>query len=284
MYSKLPIKIITKRVIPSDPRFSVTHRQELIAGFAQQIFSNSRADFIGAGGIGSEVAEGVCRKGPKEVNFFDHDPVDQTNLNRQHFFARDVGKNKAHCLAANLAPHCHAGTILAGYPFSFEDALALNVDMSATFVVCGVDNNATRVMVSRYYRKLSVPVVFIAVDMLAECGHVFVQETGTAAPCFGCAFPKSLTPRKAPCFVPSSKDILKVVAGLGLYAADSLLMERKRNWNYRRIHLAGYAPDVSLNVERNATCPLCSEQQQGSPVHPQGANRAFAGSCSPYPS
>jgi len=104
-------------------------------------------------------------------------------------------------------------------------------------------------------------------------------------PCFGCAFPRSLSGQRAPCFVPSSKDILKVTAGLGLYAVDSLLMERKRNWNYRRIHLAGYAPDVLLNVERNANCPLCYlKQQQGSPAVGAIPRRAFTGSDSPLPS
>jgi hypothetical protein len=142
------------------------------------------------------------------------------------------------------------------------------MDMSAAFVVCGVDNSEARVAASEYYRRLAIPVIFIAVDLLAECGHVFVQESAPATPCFGCAFPRSLSGRKAPCFVASSKDILKVMAGHCLYAVDSVLMDRKRNWNYRRVHLAGYAPDVLINVERNLNCPLCFRGQQGSPVNP----------------
>jgi len=65
--------------------------------------------------------------------------------------------------------------------------------------------------------------------------------------------------RLAPCFVPAVKDILKVTAGLALYAIDSLLMERNRNWNYRRVHLAGFAPDESAILKRNLECELCGD-------------------------
>jgi len=257
MFSTSPLKIDTEKLSSPDPRFAVTHRQELITGFDQASLTKASGVLIGAGGIGSEIGEGLCRKGVGHLRIFDHDVVEATNLNRQHFFTEDIGENKARCLAHNLAPHCHAGTTLEGHPLSFQDAVALDKDMSATFVVCGVDNSETRVAVSEHYRRLAIPVIFIAVDLLAECGHVFVQESTPTAPCFGCAFPRSLAAIKAPCFVPSSKDILKVTAGLALYAVDSVLMERKRNWNYRRVHLAGYAPDVLIHVERNQKCPLC---------------------------
>lgn len=267
MFSTSPLKITTKPLVPADPRFGVTHRQELITGFNQASLTAATAVVIGAGGIGGEVAEGLCRKGIGTVHIFDHDVVEASNLNRQHFFNEDIGENKARCLAKNLARHCHNGTTLVGYPLSFEDAVALNIHLSTTVVVCGVDNSQCRCAVSRHYRGLT-PTLFIAVDLHAECGHVFVQDTNPAAACFGCAFPKSLAGRKAPCFVPAAKDILKVTAGLGLYAIDSVLMDRRRNWNYRRVHLAGFAPDVLITVEKLADCPLCFLKQQGSSGRP----------------
>lgn len=284
MYSRSPVSVATAVVSPPDPRFAVTHRQELIAGFNQSRLTAAGGILIGAGGIGSELGEGLCRKGVGRLRIFDHDVVEHTNLNRQHFFLSDIGANKAECLARNLAPHCHAGTVLQGYALSFEDATVLGVDLQADFVVCGVDNTEARVAASTHFRRLGIPVVFIAVDLLAECGHVFVQESTTGTPCFACAFPNSLAGRKAPCFVPSAKDILKVTAGLALYAVDSLLMERKRNWNYKLVHLAGYAPDVILTIPANPVCPLCGPQQQGSPRVGPTPPRASMGSHSPYPS
>lgn len=259
------ITITTDPLLPSDPRFSVTHRQELITGFNQARLSAATCVMIGAGGIGSEIGEGLCRKGIGRLVIIDHDVVDSTNLNRQHFFAEDIGLNKARCLAQNLARHCISGTTLEGHAVSFEDAIALGRSLPADVVVCGVDNGHTRVAVSRRYRNRRVPVIFVAVDLLAEAGHTFVQEGYTCSACFGCAFPKTLYGTTAPCFVPASKDILKSVAGFALYAIDSVLMERNRAWNFRRLHLAGYAPDVNAVLEQRPDCPLCSgNQQQGS--------------------
>jgi molybdopterin/thiamine biosynthesis adenylyltransferase len=273
-----PVKIITEKVPSPEPRFSVTHRQELITGYCQEKLTRAAGILIGGGGIGGNIAPGLCRKGLGHLRIFDHDVVEHTNLNRQHFFVADIGQNKACCLARNLAPYCHAGTTLEGWPLSFEDAVAVKMDLSADFVVCGVDNAASRVVVSQYYRPLGTPVIFVNVDMLAESGHVFVQESMATTPCFGCAFPNSLAPRKAPCFVPASMDILMVTAGFALYAIDSVLMDRRRNWNYRRIHLAGFAPGVMLNIERNPQCPLCSKlEQQGSPSVVTAPGRASTG-------
>ncbi len=221
MFSTSPLKIRTEPIKSPDERFPVAHRQELIDGFEQAKLTNARVILIGAGGVGGEMGEGLCHKGVGGLSLFDHDVVEYTNLNRQHFFNKDIGKPKAHCLARNLALHCHAGTTLEGYPYSFQDAEVLNIDLSGSVVVCGVDNSEARVAVSKYYLWRRTPVVFIAVDLLAECGHVFVQESTATSPCFGCAFPNSLAPRHTPCFVPASKDILKVTAGLGLYAIDS---------------------------------------------------------------
>lgn len=286
MYLRSLIRRLVNRVDRSD--LPVTHRQQLIAGFDQSRLSSAKGLLIGAGGIGSEIAEGLCRKGVGCLHLIDHDVVELTNLNRQHFFNRDIGRNKAQRLARNLGRHRVGATSLQGFPISLQDSLALGLDMSAAFVVCGVDNSETRILAARHFRRISVPVVFIAVDHLAECGHVFVQEARVTAPCFGCAFPNSLMPRKMPCFAASSKDILKTMAGYGLYAIDSLLMQRERNWNYRHTHLAGFAPDVLRVIKRDPGCPLCSsdkkEIQQGSPAVGAAPRRGSPGNDSPYPS
>lgn len=244
---------------PNKDIAAVSDRQRLLPDFNQQALEQAKSILIGAGGIGSEISEGLVRKGIGELRIYDHDTIEMSNLNRQHFFKHDIGKNKGVCLAENIAGHATCGTVLHGYGYSFQDAVALEHNLNADIVVCGVDNNAARVAMSKYYRKLEVPVIFIAVDYMAENGYVFVQEPG--GPCFGCAFPNCLEKRKAPCRTPAVKDILKVVAGIALYAIDSLLMNRKRNWNYRNIHLAGFAPSQELMIERKQNCFLCNKNR-----------------------
>lgn len=235
---------------------SVTDRQELVPGFDQSALTGAEGTLIGAGGIGSEVGEALVGKGIGYLRLYDGDTVELSNLSRQYFFRRDIGKLKGPRLARNLAARSTCGTIVEGFGLSFQDAAAAGVFRPGTFAVCGVDNNRTRVDVCRYYLEQGTPVLFIAVDLVAESGYVFVQQPGQA--CFVCAFPNALKPSKLPCRTPAVKDILKVVAGLAVYAVDTLLMPgRKRNWNYRNCHLAGFAPSEQALVERRPDCPVC---------------------------
>ena len=79
-------------------------RQHQISGFDQEIFSAAHALCIGAGGLISNVAPALVRKGIAALTFFDDDRVEPSNLNRQRFFEWDVGRNKALTLVENLQP------------------------------------------------------------------------------------------------------------------------------------------------------------------------------------
>jgi len=57
------------------------------------------------------------------------------------------------------------------------------------------------------------------------------------------------------------KDILKVVAGLSLYTIDSLIMQRKINWNYRLVFMAGYVKEHMIFRIKNPECPVCSQKK-----------------------
>ncbi|MEX0325397.1 MAG: hypothetical protein AB3N33_04850 [Puniceicoccaceae bacterium] len=171
------------------------------------------------------------------------------------FFKKDLGKEKGERLAVNLAQHSFTGSTFQGYPYSFQDAQALGIDLSCDVVVCGVDNGKTRVEVSSYYRSLNIPVVFIALDWVGESGYCFVQAPEEA--CFGCKFPNTMSEKKAPCRTPASVDIVLSTCAFATYAVDSLIMSRKRNWNYREVHLAGFMDDCSIKIAKSDNCSLC---------------------------
>ncbi len=234
---------------------SVFDRHRRLDGYDQERLAAARLLLVGAGGIGSELAYTAVRKGIGQVQLFDSDVVATSNLSRQLFFPRDVGKRKAPCLVRNLAPHATGRTLLDGHACPFQVAIEQALVMPTDMVLCGVDNNAARVAVAQYGLEHELPIVFIAVDRIAEHGYVFVQEPGHA--CFGCLFPDCLTPREAPCRTPAVIDILKAMAGLAMYAVDSLVMEgRPRGWNYCNLHLAGFAPAGPATIQPNCDCPL----------------------------
>ena len=230
-------------------------RQRKIPGFDQEVFSNSSVLCIGAGGIISQIAPTLVRKGIGGITLLDDDIVEASNLNRQRFYIKDIGQNKALALAANLVPECIVETEIQGIPLRLEEAIARGVDLACDVAICGVDNNPARVAASRYFRTLGVPVIFTAVSRDGDHGYVFVQEKD--GPCIGCLFPDMVNDDRYPCpGTPAIADILQAVGSLAVYAVDTLLMKRPRTWNYRRISLSDGALDGGSNVPARQGCRM----------------------------
>ncbi|MCK4549374.1 MAG: sulfur carrier protein ThiS adenylyltransferase ThiF [Candidatus Krumholzibacteria bacterium] len=56
----------------------------------------------GCGGLGSNAAVALVRAGIGRLILVDHDTVEASNLNRQHYFQQDIGNKKVEALAAHL--------------------------------------------------------------------------------------------------------------------------------------------------------------------------------------
>ena len=226
-------------------------RQRKIAGFDQEAFSKSRVICIGAGGLISHIGPTLVRKGIGQITLLDNDVVEASNLNRQRFYINDIGRNKALALTETLWPECIAATEIRGFAFRFEEAIARGIDLGCDVAVCGVDNNPARVAASRYFRGNGTPVIFTGVSRDGDCGYVFVQERD--GPCIGCLYPDMADDDRYPCpGTPAIADILQAVGSLAVYAVDTLLMKRARNWNYRRVCLSdGSSDGVALAAARS---------------------------------
>lgn len=235
-------------------------RQKRVPGFDQAALDRLALAVIGAGGLGGLFVFGAVKKGVGALVIYDGDDVRMSNLNRQLFTPRDLGRNKAVCLARNASRMGFMGTTLTGIPFFFQAAVERRLEQPCDLVFCGVDNDETRAYVARRYRDR--PVVFAAVSEDAGHGYVAVQQPGGA--CFGCFNSRAVNPGAVPeaeggrCpEVPAVFDVLSVVAGLSLYAVDSLVMDRPRLWNFKQVALHGMAPEINAWVERRVACPLC---------------------------
>jgi molybdopterin/thiamine biosynthesis adenylyltransferase len=232
-----------------------TDRQQRLAGFNQAVFSKSRVVCIGAGGLVSQIAPTLVRKGIGSLTILDDDVVEASNLNRQRFYQKDLGHNKAHALAENLLPDCVCATILTAYPLLLEDAIDGGIDLSCDVAICGVDNNPARVAASKHFRRLKTPVIFTAVSADADHGYVFVQEP--TGPCFGCLFPDAVDSRTYACpATPAIADILQAVGALTVYAVDTCLMSRPREWNYRWLRLSNWKWDSGAEIEVRSDCSM----------------------------
>ncbi len=232
-------------------------RQRKIAGFDQEVFSRSNVLCIGAGGIISQIAPTLVRKGIGRLTLLDDDLVEPSNLNRQRFYIKDIGEHKAVALARNLESECIAATEIRGYALRLEDAIASGMDLACEVAICGVDNNPARVVASRYFLAKGIPVVFTAVSRDADHGYIFVQEA--RGPCIGCLFPDMADDDRYPCpGTPAIADVLQAVGALAVYAVDTLLMDRPRAWNYRRISLSDGSSEGSSLVPVRQSCVVCN--------------------------
>jgi len=66
------------------------------------IIQSIQVGIAGAGGLGSNCAQFLVRSGFKKLKIVDFDVVDWTNLNRQFYFADQVGAKKVEALRQNL--------------------------------------------------------------------------------------------------------------------------------------------------------------------------------------
>jgi molybdopterin/thiamine biosynthesis adenylyltransferase len=230
-------------------------RQKRIPDFSQEVFSTSHVLCVGAGGIVSMIAPTLVRKGIGRITLLDDDVVEESNLNRQRFYIKDVGQNKAVALAANLVTECIVETELEGIPLRFEEAIARRTELTCDVAICGVDNNPARVATCQYFRTARIPVIFTAVSVNGDHGYVFVQEKD--GPCIGCLFPDMVNDDRYPCpGTPAIADILQAVGSLAVYAVDTLLMNRARSWNYRGISLADGTLDAVTRIPIREDCRM----------------------------
>jgi molybdopterin/thiamine biosynthesis adenylyltransferase len=235
-------------------------RQSKIAGFNQTVFSSSKVLCIGAGGLISHIAPTLARKGIGALTILDDDVVEPSNLNRQHFYEKDLYQNKALALAQNLQGECIHESLLTGYALCFQQAVDRGIDLGCNVAICGVDNNPTRVAASQYFRQRHLPVIFTAVSADADHGYVFIQEADGA--CFGCLFPDAADSKTYPCpGTPAIADILQFVGALTVYVVDSYLMGRPRTWTYRHVYLSGDMSQACSIVAQRAGCAGCCREK-----------------------
>lgn len=253
------VRFLTSGLDPRHPgEQPVYDRFERIPGANQHALRQARIVMIGCGGLGSECGHGLIRKGIGELHLCDHDIVELSNLSRQKFGEEDLGKNKALCLARNLAHEATARSLIVGHAATFQEVVERNMNTRCSVAIVGVDNNLTRVYVARHYFLRRIPVIFTAVDRDACRGYVFVQDSKPGTPCFLCLFPDAKHDKSVEGCTGAAIDVLKVMAGIVIYAVDTLLMDRPRTWNYKQVHLDG-GQDGHRTVKQREECPLCAQ-------------------------
>ncbi len=113
----------------------------VLSRLEQDVIGRASLAFVGCG-LSSQIALGAARLGFRRFLLWDGDVVDDSNLNRQAFFFRDIGANKAEATArlirsVNPEADCHACGVhidgrSAGEPAAAADIVVNTADFGLT--------------------------------------------------------------------------------------------------------------------------------------------------------
>ncbi len=117
-----------------------------------------RIGIAGAGGLGSNVAVHLARAGVENILLVDFDVVEPSNLNRQFYFADQIGQPKAHALVENLKrirPVAHVeGRVLKLEPHNIRETFE-----GCALVVEAFDRAEAKAMLVEALLGTGVPLV-----------------------------------------------------------------------------------------------------------------------------
>jgi len=140
----------------------------------------SSVAIIGCGGLGSNVAAMLLRSGVRNLTLIDFDVVDASNLNRQLFFADQIGRLKTEALAETLLRiDPDARLTLHSLRVTTENLVDLVRD--ADVVVEAVDRADTKAMVVNTCMEALPDTPLVTASGLA--GYGSANSIATERPC-----------------------------------------------------------------------------------------------------
>lgn len=132
----------------------------------QQKIRKAKVLLIGAGGLGSPIATYLTGAGIGKLGIVDDDVVDVTNLHRQVLYSEEqTGLKKAECARQRLR-QLNSEVEIEAYPYRLTAGNAEELIRDYDIVVDGMDNFATRYIVSDVCQRLHKPFVYGAIRAL----------------------------------------------------------------------------------------------------------------------
>jgi molybdopterin/thiamine biosynthesis adenylyltransferase len=238
----------------------VFHRHRLLPGWDQGAVGRIKLLIVGAGALGGWFGDLAVRMGPEVTDILDYDRVEASNLPRQPFKISDINRGKAPQLGRRLAEaRTRRETRVNAYGYSLEQAVEAGMPMDYNAAFVGVDSDPTRLFAARLFQRLGIPAIFAGTGHNSQKGYVFLQRSTTQAPCLACMNPAiEKSEVKEGCFG-AAADVPAVLAGVAIYALESLFTQRQIEWDYWEIMLVT-GKSVPVRVAKKQNCPVCGGQ------------------------
>ena len=192
-----------------------------IGVLGQKKILSSRVLIIGAGGLGSPVAEFLSRAGVGSLGIVDDDKVSLSNLHRQGLYnTSDIGKFKVK-IAKNKIKKINPNTKVTIYKARLDNNNFKKIIINYDYIVDGSDNFTTKFLLNDFCLKFKKILVTGAISKFE--GHVFTFNfKNKKIPCLRCFFQESnISDDLLNC---ESEGILGTVAGIvGTIQANEVL-------------------------------------------------------------
>jgi molybdopterin/thiamine biosynthesis adenylyltransferase len=209
---------LNKKIIE---RFSRQIVLKDIGIIGQKKILSSKVLIVGAGGLGSPVAEFLSRAGVGSIGVVDDDKVSLSNLHRQSLYnTSDIGKFKVK-IAKDKIKTINPNTKVTIYKIRLNNNNFKKIINDYDYIVDGSDNFITKFLLNDYCLKFKKVLVTGAISKFD--GHVFTFNfKNKKAPCLRCFFQEfKISDDLLNC---ESEGILGTVAGIvGTIQANEVL-------------------------------------------------------------
>jgi len=209
---------LNKKIIE---RFSRQIVLKDIGSLGQKKILFSKVLIVGAGGLGSPVAEFLSRAGVGSIGIVDNDRVSISNLHRQSLYnTSDIGKFKVKIAKVKIKK-INPNTKVTIYKIRLNNENFKKIINGYDYIVDGSDNFTTKFLLNDYCLKFKKILVTGAISKFD--GHVFTFNfKNKKVPCLRCFFQESdISDNLLNC---ESEGILGTVAGIvGTIQANEVL-------------------------------------------------------------
>ena len=187
----------------------------------QKKILSSKVLIIGAGGLGSPVAEFLSRAGIGSLGIVDDDRVSLSNLHRQSLYnTSDIGKFKVK-IAKDKIKKINPNTKITIYKIRLNNENFKKIINNYDYIIDGSDNFTTKFLLNDFCLKFKKVLVTGAISKFD--GHIFTFNfKDKRIPCLRCFFQESnISDNLLSC---ESEGILGTVAGIvGIILANEVL-------------------------------------------------------------
>ena len=209
---------LNKKIIE---RFSRQIVLKDIGILGQKKILSSKVLIVGAGGLGSPVAEFLSRVGVGSIGIVDNDRVSLSNLHRQSLYnTSDIGKFKVK-IAKDKIKKINPNTKVTIYKIRLNNENFKKIINGYDYIVDGSDNFTTKFLLNDYCLKFKKILVTGAISKFD--GHMFTFNfKNKKVPCLRCFFQESnISDDLLNC---ESEGILGTIAGIvGTIQANEVL-------------------------------------------------------------